>query len=312
MVVMYHYVRKSVESSPQGVRPLLTSEFEEQLDWLDSNFRIVAPEEFLVELGGDLGWGSKPPCLLTFDDGTKDHLEVVAPVLQNRSLPALFFVLTWPIEHQWMPVTQALHWALGQPEDQLWEKLKDFAKARLGGVETLGSAEDAIRAYHYETRLRALIKYAVNFAMPFEAAQELLEQLVDAEGMSISNLANQWFLMEEEVKQLHTMGMSLGMHGCSHKSFAQLGGDGIRNEIRHSSAYLTQLLGEAPTWFAAPFGGAGFTGDMDLIYQSCREVGVTAIVTARNGLVDRESDQYEIPRVDCVYLPPRSRELIAG
>ena len=96
LVVMYHYVRESIESSSSGIRPLLTGEFEEQLDWLEENYRIVSPEEFLSAAKGGYLRDGKAPCLLTFDDGTRDHLDVVAPILMRRSLSGVFFVLTWP------------------------------------------------------------------------------------------------------------------------------------------------------------------------------------------------------------------------
>ena len=191
---MYHYVRESRESSPDGIRPLLTGEFEEQLDWLERNFEIVSAEEFLVALKGGLGSSGKAPCLLTFDDGTRDHLEVVFPILQRRSLPGLFFVLTWPSEHQKMPVTHLLHWVLGQPEERVWGQLKHFAGTRLGGFQALGSVDDAMKIYHYESRLRGRIKYAVNLAFPPEAAEEVITEIALTQGMTSRRLANEWFL----------------------------------------------------------------------------------------------------------------------
>src|SRR5438477_12798539 len=94
---MYHYVWRDDEPAPRGIRPLLASEFEDQLDWLEERYDIVQPDEFLEILRrGDCS--QRPPCLLTFDDGTKDHARVVTPILARRGLGGLFFVLTWPIE----------------------------------------------------------------------------------------------------------------------------------------------------------------------------------------------------------------------
>ena len=311
LVVMYHYVQESMESSPQGVRPLLTRDFEKQLDWLEDNFRIVSADEFLFTVGRGWRQDDKAPCLLTFDDGTRDHLEVAVPILQRRSLPALFFVLTWPIENQKMPVTHALHWALSQPEDQLWSKLLDFAGARPEGSSLLGSPDEAIQMYHYETRLRGLIKYAVNFAMPPDVAQEFVEETAETEGKTLSGLANEWFLTAGEVQQLRSCGMDIGMHGCSHRSLTQIGSTGMEKEIAHSAAYLKQLLGETPTWFACPFGGADLEDEMAFVHQACRSANVEAVVTRYKGFVSTETDFYGIPRFDCVYLPPRSAELLA-
>ena len=310
LVIMYHYVLDSRESAPGGIRPLFVDEFEKQLDWLQDRFQIVAPGEFLSAAGDGFKSNSKPLCLLSFDDGTRDHVEIVAPILQSRSLSAVFFVLTWPSELRKMPVTQALHWVLGQPEEQIWAQIQDFAERELGGLDALGSAQEAARIYHYETGLRGLIKYAINFALPPQAAAEIISQIAAAQGKSLEELSSEWFLSESHIQQLDSMGMEVGMHGSSHQSATQLGVDGIADEVRHSSAYFKSLLGKEPIWFCCPFGGSDLRESSSVINQACREVNVGAIATSEKAFVTPETNLYEIPRYDCIYLPPRSDELL--
>lgn len=310
LVVMYHYVRESLDASPPGVRPLLAGEFEAQLDWLEDNFRIIPANDFLVNLDRAPTRGSKPLCLLTFDDGTRDQIEVAVPILRRRSLAATFFVLTWPPEDHRMPVTHALHWALGQPEDELWAKVRHFAKSKPRGADLLGSPEEAAKIYHYETELRGLIKYAVNFAMSPDVAQAFMEELIESQGFDLNDLAEEWFLTSDQIQQLQSYGMEVGMHGCSHRSLSQIGVQGMAEEIAHSSVYLENLLGESPTWFACPFGGAQDGGEMAVVHQACREAGVKAVITTQKGFVARGTDSYQIPRFDCIDLPPRSQQLV--
>ena len=208
-----------------------------------------------------------------------------------------------------MPVTHALHWVLGQDEESVWRDLQNFAKTRLGGVRTLGTPEEAMRTYGYETPLRALIKYAVNFELPAPAAEEWIAELILSKGKSLSQLATEWFLTGTEVQSLYSHGMDIGIHGGSHRSVKQLGPKGIRDEIVHSSSHLRDLVGKAPAWFGAPFGGSDLVEDVLAIHQACREVNVKAIVTTQKRVVTPESNAYEIPRYDCVDLPPRGDSL---
>ena len=46
LIVMYHYVRPDASPIPAGIRPLLVSEFETQLDWLTSKYDIVPADRF--------------------------------------------------------------------------------------------------------------------------------------------------------------------------------------------------------------------------------------------------------------------------
>lgn len=310
IAVMYHYIRESKESSPRGIRPLFVFEFERQLDWLEENFRIVSPEEFLLIVQDGPKSTPKAPCLLTFDDGTRDHWEVVAPVLQRRSLSAAFFVLTSPTQNRIMPVTHALHWLLGQPEDQVWAELQEFAEAKLGGVDALGDREEAARVYDYETGLRGLIKYAVNFALPRDVSEEVIAALAQAQGQPLDQLAAEWFLSEQQIKNLSAAGMEIGIHGSSHLSLSQLGAKGMVEEVTHSFDYLHSLTGKAPTWFCWPFGQHGSGHDTEIVHRECRRLGVQAVVTTEKAFVTAHFDPYRIPRYDCVSLPPRSNELI--
>src|SRR5260221_3849592 len=164
LVVMYHYVRPDGATIPGGIRPMLTGEFERQLDWLERHYSIVRPHEFEGWIAGE-GSLAKPPCLLTFDDGTRDHAEVVTPILQSRGLGGVFFVLSGPAEDGMMPLTHAVHWLLGQPDAVTWELFERYAHERLGGAAALGDPIEAKRIYHYEPELRARIKYAANMAL---------------------------------------------------------------------------------------------------------------------------------------------------
>jgi len=67
LVVMYHYVRPDDSPIPGGVRPLLASEFEVQLDWLCDRYDVVSAPEFLNRTTG----GIRRPGFL---DRSESHL----------------------------------------------------------------------------------------------------------------------------------------------------------------------------------------------------------------------------------------------
>ena len=52
LIVMYHYVWPDEKKVPGGIRPMLVSKFEEQLDWLMERYEIVGAVEFLKHLNG--------------------------------------------------------------------------------------------------------------------------------------------------------------------------------------------------------------------------------------------------------------------
>lgn len=308
LVVMYHYVHEVMPVEPSGVRPLLAAEFERQLDFLSSRYWVCTAREFLTAVAGGARRDGRPPCLLTFDDGTADHATVVTPILRRRGLSGVFFVLSGPAEEGIMPLTHAVHWALGQGDEAVWAALSDAARA--AGVEA-GEEGDAARMYHYEPALRGRIKYAANVALPGEVVRGALEGLALRQGTSLGEMARGWFVSAEQVREMHEAGMTIGLHGHSHRSLQQMGAAGVREEMRRCAAFVrraTGSAGEGAMWWACPFGGTGAPAELHgAMREASVELGVVGSVSTEAREVRWGEDPLRLPRVDCVRLPPRGR-----
>ena len=236
LVVMYHYVWPDDKEVPGGIRPLLVSEFTRQLDWLGQRYKIVTPDTFLARYRTPV---ERPCCLLTFDDGTRDHAEVVAPLLVHAASVAFSSSLRGR-RHGLMPLTHLLHWLLGQDPQTVWNAFQDYAREHLGGLESLGAESEARRIYHYESPLRARIKYAANMALPAEHTQAGASGAGEGTGCTTRDLAAEWFAVAGATAAMHRAGMTLGMHGVSHRSLQLLG---CRGSLRRSTAVTIYLRG---------------------------------------------------------------------
>jgi len=89
LVLTYHKVLSAVDRQ-SDFYSVLASQLEYHIDVLRNNeFSILSPLELL---------GGQPQvnrtCVLTFDDGTIDHFELVKPILEERNCRGLFFVPT--------------------------------------------------------------------------------------------------------------------------------------------------------------------------------------------------------------------------
>lgn len=90
LILAYH----SVSESPwiHAVSPEL---FREQLSWLKGHAEIVPLAQLQKEVFGSKSAKRKKPLVaITFDDGYKDWVETVLPILSDLGLPASFFVTT--------------------------------------------------------------------------------------------------------------------------------------------------------------------------------------------------------------------------
>jgi peptidoglycan/xylan/chitin deacetylase (PgdA/CDA1 family) len=315
IAVMYHYVRSSTTKALSGIRPLSIDDFEEQLDWLSERFNIITPEQFGEYLRGH-SVPDRPFCLLTFDDGTKDHAQVVTPILARRGLSGLFFLLSGPWVDAKLPISHSVHILLSTlGEERLWNAIYSKASAELGsndGPAALGTLENASRIYSYEdSYFRKRIKYAINFALPVTLSEHILRGLISEELQDEKALIEEWFVTPEEARDMEGAGMVIGAHGHSHISSTQLSPTQMEAEVLKCHETLTRVLEQQPRWFAYPFGGS--KGTMDIL-EHCDQILMSLgyIATFLYGsspdpwLTIRPNCFGRFDRLDCVNLPPRS------
>lgn len=294
---MYHYVRPAGQT-PAGIRPLSLEGFERQLDELERSYQIVGPDEYVAD-------GDRRRCLLTFDDGTRDHVEVVLPVLARRGLTGVFFLLTGPWTSGKLPTAHRVHALLSHATpESLLEALRESAATRGVDDEALGAPAEAARVYHYEdSAARARLKYALNFALPPGEAGAILDDLVAWTLGDERSLASAWFAGPEDAQQLHTSGMTVAAHGETHEALARLTPDDVEREIRRCHDTLTSVVGEPPRWFAPPFGGVGAGADtVARMLDVLRSLDYAGYCTAESGMPGKDGALWRIGRWDAASL----------
>jgi len=305
---MYHYVRPANAPELPGIVPLTAEEFEQQLDWLQEYFDVVGPEDYARATSSKTR-SDGPACLLTFDDGTRDHAEVITPILSKRDLSGLFFFLSGPISEGLMPKTHKLHLLLSHiTDEELWLNLESALGAR--ELNELTDDTEARRVYYYEQDpLRARIKYIVNFRLDVELGEAILRDSLTRTFGSEEAAARQWFASAEQVVNMREANMVIGSHGHSHRSLANLSEKEIQNEIHRCHEVLTEILGSPPRWHAYPFGGSGSTkSNLDYYDRCLTDLDYKAVFTKDSATWNAESNLSHLDRIDCIHLPPRVSE----
>ena len=69
----------------EKIKGLEFAGFKRQLDYLENNYKIIEAQK-LLDFTTDGKDFPKNSCLLTFDDGYKDHIEYVLPELLKRKI----------------------------------------------------------------------------------------------------------------------------------------------------------------------------------------------------------------------------------
>src|SRR5690242_20363329 len=92
-IVMYHYVRDLARTPYPRIKGMLLDDFERQVRMLASDFEMATLETALAYVAGSYQ-PRRPLCLLTFDDGLKEHYREVTPILNRLGIEGIFHVIT--------------------------------------------------------------------------------------------------------------------------------------------------------------------------------------------------------------------------
>ena len=90
-IVAYHYVRDIDDVTQPRFNALSTTDFNEQLDYINNRYTVVDAEEVIHALRHERSLPDNS-CWLTFDDGYIDHYDSVVPALEQRGWQGSFFV----------------------------------------------------------------------------------------------------------------------------------------------------------------------------------------------------------------------------
>ena len=208
--------------------------FRRQLDWLTANRRVVDLDEAVAVAEGKSP--SHGATLITFDDGHPSVLEVAAPLLAERRLPAVVFVVAGLVG------TDTPFW---------WTQVEELSSA--GGRTTVAPGTG-----------RALV---VALKGVSEAARRrALDELRRSAPATVVPRTRQ--LREDEVVQLAASGIAVGNHSFSHPLLDRCEQGDIDREITEAHTRLTSILGTPPAAFAYPNGNVD-----DRVVASVRRAG---------------------------------------
>jgi peptidoglycan/xylan/chitin deacetylase (PgdA/CDA1 family) len=303
MVVMYHYVRDSAATPFPTIRALPPAIFEQQLDWLEREYRLVALDDLEAALDGR---SPLPPnaALLTFDDGFVDHYAAVLPILRTRGLRGVFFLA---------------HEACGPSPRVLGVHKTHVLLARLGADAfakfVLEECEPALATPDGARRARVFgadrwehggeraVKDLLNYELPFEEAARVLDALFDRHVGPQDAFARDLYLQQPMIAEMAGAGMTFGYHTRSHRMLSRLTSNEQEGELRDGVAWIRAVTGQARVPFCYPWGGPK-TYTSDTLRILARTGYSVAFNTVRRRIEIGRDGRYELPRLDTRDLPP--------
>lgn len=295
-IVFYHYVR-DVERTPfPGIKGLSVEGFRAQIDWLAERFDIIDGPTFEHAVATGSGFAS-PTALLTFDDGFVDHFEHVFPVLRDRRLGGIFFIVGDTLRER--PVLANVHKTHFLLSNLGAERFAEEVSGALTAAGVPVAAGDAGRegVYRYDEAPDVRIKRVLNYEAPYPIADRVLSDLFARHIGDADAFARSLYLGAAQIRDMAAGGMTFGFHTQSHPVLSRLDRQQQRGELRAGVELIQSLTGQNTVSFCYPY-GFPHTYNADTL-ETLEEFGYSmAFNTVRREADVAREHRYELPRFD--------------
>jgi peptidoglycan/xylan/chitin deacetylase (PgdA/CDA1 family) len=297
-IVMYHYVRDIKNSMFPNIKGLEFHKFQRQLDHLQSHYQIISPKDFISALKDHIPL-PKNSCLLTFDDGFKDHVQYVLPELLKRRLSGFFFPPGKAIVEKKILDVHGIHFCLeacGNVKQMVCE-LNDLCMAR-------GIAEKELANYwscyakdeQYDDRnivyIKRMLQVILKEDLRAEIVSELTKKYVKIPSKELSEML---YLSVEDIGVLLDCGMYIGSHGYRHEWLNKLTYEDQKYDIELSINFLKQTGAFSDDWVMCYPYGAYNSETINILKAS----GCLAAFTDHGGVANlSENNRYNFTRMD--------------
>jgi len=285
LILAYHDIFPTgfPEQNPLFGMTVESKEFDWQLDYLHEKYNPITFQQF-VEWFNHGASIPRHAVLITIDDGHKNNLQHVLPLLKKRNTPAVCFVLA-----QNLGATKLLWF-----EEAYYRIMFSSKKSLTMRRDDHWSLEDAGQRSKTCGKLFSLFR-TLSEDEQQEQLAHLRRQLPLEEG-ELQFRGRFEFLSSEDLRVLRQNNVEIAAHSLSHPILASLRAETVKREIVESKQRLEELQGVPVRAFAYPFGTWGLdfgVREMELVQQCGFYFGFTG----ESGFVGRDSDRFALPRI---------------
>jgi peptidoglycan/xylan/chitin deacetylase (PgdA/CDA1 family) len=296
-VIAYHYVRDLPRTRFPRIKGRLVSEFEQQVAWLSERCEMATLESALAFVVGDYE-PALDLCLLTFDDGLKEHYTNVLPILAQRHIEGLFFISTVCLEHHRVLPVHKNHFLMAELE------FDKYRAAFLNQLATLSDqapcdedADKAKLAYPWDGPEVSAFKFFLNYRISEHLRVRVLNALFETFLGDESVFARDLYLNWEEVRQMQGQGMVIGGHSNNHVALSSLGPEEQEVDLATCAGVLHQRLTPQPLWpFCYPYGHSYSFNETTI--RHLRAQKFVCSFTTESGAIRAGDDPFALRRVD--------------
>jgi peptidoglycan/xylan/chitin deacetylase (PgdA/CDA1 family) len=299
-VIMYHYVRDLPNTRFPKIKGMLIREFREQLALLTDRYEMATLESALEFIQGNYR-PVRDLCLLTFDDGFKEHYCEITPLLMDGGIQGVFFLITSCLEGSHVAPVHMNHFLMAALD---FKEYRSAFLSRLADVDpdwnnrTDVAASLAQRMYRWDIPEVASFKYLFNFVLDFSVRDRILKDLFEEKIDEVQSFAQYLYVNAEEARKMQAAGMIIGGHSHQHKPLAALADEELYSDLTTCWRLLLEHLQPQSFWpFCYPYGQKDSFNDTTI--AALKQIGFACSFSTESGINPPAMDTFTLRRIDC-------------
>ena len=286
LFVNFHHVRAANPPEFPRLHHRTPAQLREQIRALSRSFEFATPRQAREIVQGRCPLEADL-CVLTFDDGLRDHYDHVAPLLAELGLTGIFCVSTGPWEDGRLLSVHMAH--LLSARYSYSELASDFeaAAAACGLPHRMSDvpAASADAVYRYDDSATRRVKYFLNMLIPQALRADVLRRVFSRRIGSEPECVEMHYLRPGMVRELRGAGNEIGLHSHRHLNLASESPEGRRSDLATNRRLLCEALGVDAgelRWISYPY-GSPLSYDEQVV-SDARTIGCDTGLTMRRGL----------------------------
>jgi peptidoglycan/xylan/chitin deacetylase (PgdA/CDA1 family) len=268
-----------------------------QVDHWCQHFEMPNLEEALAFLHGEYQ-PSRDLCLLTFDDGLKEHFNEVAPILADRGVQGIFGIITSCVEERRVASVHMNHFLMAALP------FEDYRCAFLEILQTecadvpVPDEQLAQEFYPLDTRDIASFKYLFNFVLDPQLRDRIVGRLFERYLGDEESFADDLYMSWNEIRHLQQAGMLVAGHSHNHNALSTLSATDLAWDLQTSRKILEQRLSPQKLWpFSYPFGKRSSYSDAVIVELT--KYGFHCAFDTEQSDNSPGVDLFRLHRIDC-------------
>jgi peptidoglycan/xylan/chitin deacetylase (PgdA/CDA1 family) len=299
-VATYHYVRDLPRTRFPQIKGMLLDDFRSQAKALPNLYEMATLESAMEFLAGKYT-PRRDLCLMTFDDGLREHYADITPILAEEQIQGLFFLISGCLEDGVVAPVHMNHFLMAHLGFEAYRSAFEKAVEELGYAQELkAQADPAVfqRTYPLDTREVARFKYLFNFVLPPQARDLAVKALFGKYLGDEKAFGQELYLNWSEAREMQRSGMVIGGHTHEHRPLATLRYPEMSRDLTKNWELIQKNLEPQPIWpFSYPYGKADSFNRNTV--EILRQLGYRFALCTEPGNNLPGVDLFAVRRVDC-------------